>query len=111
MSTHNEEQIRAAAAELVDYIAVGPIFATGSKANPGPVLGIEELRRLRTLTTCPLVAIGGVTPEYFSSVWCAGADSVALIGALLPEPCTKAGIRARAELLLAAAKSWCHNRP
>ncbi len=109
-STHNEEQIRAAAAEPVDYIAIGPIFATGSKANPDSVVGIEELRRLRMLTTRPLVAIGGITPESFSSVWTAGADSIALIGALLPERCTKPDIRARAELLLAAAKSWCHNR-
>jgi thiamine-phosphate pyrophosphorylase len=103
-STHNREQIKAAAAEPVDYVAIGPIFPTGSKANPGPVLGIEELRHLRMLTARPLVAIGGITPESFESVWSAGADSIALIGALLPEPCTKNSIRARAELLLAAAK-------
>ena len=110
-STHNREQMRAAAGEPVDYLAIGPMFATGSKANPDPVLGIEALRLARALTARPLVAIGGITPESFESVWSAGADSIALIGALLPDPCNKTSIRARTELLLAAARTWCHNRP
>src|SRR6266851_1733244 len=49
-STHNESQLRAAAAEPVDYLAFGPIFGTASKENPDPVAGVEELRRLRALT-------------------------------------------------------------
>jgi len=108
-STHNETQIRAATDEPVDYVALGPIFATGSKANPDPVLGVEELRRLRGLTNRPLVAIGGIRQESFASVWSAGADSIALISGWMPEEHTRAAIRARFDLLLATAKAWCHN--
>jgi len=84
-STHNEAQLRAAAGEPVDYVALGPIFGTGSKQNPDPVVGLDELRRLRPLTSCPLVAIGGITRANARSVIDAGADSVAVIGDLFPE--------------------------
>ncbi len=93
-STHNEAQIRAAAAQPVDYLALGPIFGTASKANPDPSVGLEELRRLRPLTALPVVAIGGVTRANARSVLEAGADSVAVIGDLFPED---GNIRARAE--------------
>jgi thiamine-phosphate pyrophosphorylase len=84
-STHNERQLVDGDKELVDYLAIGPIFATGSKANPDPVVGIEELRRLRPLTKKPLVAIGGITRANARQVWQAGADSIAVISDLLPE--------------------------
>lgn len=82
ISTHNEEQIRRAEAEPVDYIAVGPVFATGSKQNPDPVIGLEGVRLARRLTSKPLVAIGGITLENAASVYDAGADSIAVISAL-----------------------------
>ena len=84
-STHNEAQLRAAASELADYLALGPIFGTVSKANPDPIVGVEGLRRLRGLTPKPLVAIGGITRANARSVLDAGADSVAVIGDLFPE--------------------------
>jgi thiamine-phosphate pyrophosphorylase len=84
-STHNEAQVRAAEAEPVDYLALGPIFGTATKENPDPVVGLEELRRLRPLTKRPLVAIGGITRENAKAVLEAGADSVAVIGDLFPE--------------------------
>ena len=90
-STHNEDQLRAADLEPVDYLAIGPIFATGSKQNPDPVVGLDRLRALRTLTSKPLVAIGGITRELAPQVFEAGADSVAILGDLLPD------VRARAE--------------
>lgn len=83
-STHNRAQLEAAAHEPVDYVALGPIFQTGSKANPDPVVGVEGLRALRPLTTRPLVAIGGITRSNAARVFEAGADSVAIIGDLLP---------------------------
>jgi thiamine-phosphate pyrophosphorylase len=79
VSTHNLEQFRRAATTSADYIAVGPIFATTSKANPDPVVGLELLRQVRTLTDKPIVAIGGITLERAASVIAAGADSVAVI--------------------------------
>jgi thiamine-phosphate pyrophosphorylase len=79
VSTHNLEQFRRAATTSADYIAVGPIFATSSKANPDPVVGLELLRQVRTLTDKPIVAIGGITLERAALVIAAGADSVAVI--------------------------------
>jgi thiamine-phosphate pyrophosphorylase len=84
-STHNEDQLRAAAEEPADYLALGPIFGTASKANTDPTVGLEGLRKLRALTARPLVAIGGITRENAGAVLKAGADSVAVIGDLFPE--------------------------
>jgi thiamine-phosphate pyrophosphorylase len=86
-STHSVEQASAAARLPVDYIAIGPIFSTRSKENPDPVVGLEGVRRVREATgDVPLVAIGGITIETAPSVLEAGADSVAVIGALLDNP-------------------------
>jgi len=86
VSTHNPEQVKQADQTSADYIAVGPVFATGSKANPDPVIGLEGVRRARALTRKPLVAIGGITRANCRSVIDAGADSVAVISDLLREP-------------------------
>ena len=83
VSTHNLEQFRKAAASSADYIAVGPIFQTSSKANPDPVVGTELLRRVRALTEKPVVAIGGITLERAEAVLAAGANSVAIISDIL----------------------------
>jgi len=84
LSTATIEQMRAAAAEPVDYVALGPIFATSSKPDADPVVGLEVLRACRALTRKPLVAIGGITLDNAQSVLEAGADSVAVIRGLLP---------------------------
>jgi thiamine-phosphate pyrophosphorylase len=94
-STHNTDQMRAAASEPVDYVAFGPVFSTVSKERPDPMVGIEGLRTVRALTARPLVAIGGITRHNAAQCWSAGADSVAIIGDLLPNPCTAASIRQR----------------
>ena len=96
-STHNEAQWRAAESEPVDYVALGPIFGTTSKDRPDPAVGVEELRRLRPLTSKPLVAIGGITRGNALSVFDAGADSVAVIGDLLAGCTSAAEIRRRTE--------------
>jgi thiamine-phosphate pyrophosphorylase len=79
VSTHNLAQVRAALLTSADYIAIGPIFATTSKDNPDPVVGLELLKQARALTSKPLVAIGGITVETAGDVYAAGADSVAVI--------------------------------
>ena len=86
VSTHNPEQLRDADLTSADYLAIGPVFATSSKENPDPVVGLEGVRRARALTRKPLVAIGGITLENARSVIEAGADSVAVISALLRDP-------------------------
>jgi thiamine-phosphate pyrophosphorylase len=82
-STHNEDQVVVADTAGADYIAIGPVFVTSTKRNAEPVVGLEGVRRARALTSRPLVAIGGITVENAASVIDAGADSVAVIGALL----------------------------
>ena len=86
VSTHNPEQPREADLTSADYLAIGPVFATSSKENPDPVVGLEGVRRARALTRKPLVAIGGITRANAASVIEAGADSVAVISDLLREP-------------------------
>lgn len=85
ISTHNEEQVRLADASSADYIAVGPVFATGTKLDAEPVIGLDGVRHARSLTTKPIVAIGGITRQNARSVIEAGADSVAVISALFVE--------------------------
>lgn len=85
-STHNLDQIKLADRLPVDYIAIGPVFATSSKANPDPVVGLDGVRQARAATAKPLVAIGGITRKNCLQVVQAGADSVAVISDLLDAP-------------------------
>src|SRR3954470_20926927 len=78
-STHNPEQLREADQTPADYLAIGPVFGTKSKANPDPVIGLDGVRAARALTRKPLVAIGGISSANASSVMEAGADSLAVI--------------------------------
>jgi thiamine-phosphate pyrophosphorylase len=98
-STHNLEQVALADKTSADYIAFGPVFATQSKAQPDPVVGLEGLRRAREATRKPLVAIGGITLERAGEVMAAGADSVAVIADLLRAPDVRARARAYLEAL------------
>jgi thiamine-phosphate pyrophosphorylase len=86
VSTHNPEQLALADKTTANYLAIGPVFATLSKANPDPAIGLDGVRRARALTRKPLVAIGGITRENCLSVMEAGADAVAVISDLIREP-------------------------
>lgn len=106
-STHNEAQAIAAASSPVDYIAVGPVFQTTSKDNPDPAIGLEGVRRVRAALDAmrarvPLVAIGGIDTGRAKDVLRAGANSVAVIGALLSE---NSNIEARTREFLAVLDS------
>jgi thiamine-phosphate pyrophosphorylase len=96
-SSHNQEQIAAASAEPLDYVAFGPVFSTVSKRNPDPVAGVQALRRCRAMCSKPLVAIGGITRSRALEVLAAGADSLALIADLIPEAATVVSLRKRME--------------
>lgn len=85
-STHNLDQLREANSLPVDYVAVGPVFATSSKANPDPVIGLEGVRTASRATTKPLVAIGGITRQNCLQAREAGAGSVAVISDLFESP-------------------------
>src|ERR1700722_16646409 len=83
ISTHNSGQFRSALETSADYVAIGPIFATGSKENPDPVVGVGFVRETRAMTDRPTAAIGGITLERAAEVIETGADSVAIIGDIL----------------------------
>jgi thiamine-phosphate pyrophosphorylase len=104
ISTHNLEQLKAAAATDADYIAVGPVFETKSKVQPDPVVGLELIREARRLTRKPLVAIGGITLERAGEVFRAGADSVAVISDILAAKNPPARVKQYLDIVPAAAQ-------
>jgi thiamine-phosphate pyrophosphorylase len=100
VSTHTDAQVQTANLTSADYIAIGPVFATSTKPDAEPVIGLEGVRRARTLTRKPLVAIGGITRANARSVINSGANSVAVISALLsPTETTAATARDFLEIL------------
>src|SRR6267142_1218601 len=85
-STHSLAQLKAAAGMPVDYVAIGPVFATASKANPDPTVGLPGVRQARLATDRPLVPLGGITRMNCRAVIEAGADCVAIISDLVESP-------------------------
>jgi thiamine-phosphate pyrophosphorylase len=83
-STHNLNQVEEAVSLPIDYLAFGPIFPTATKENPDPIVGLTELAQIKNLVgSLPLVAIGGISAETIREVLISGADSVAIISAVL----------------------------
>lgn len=93
LSTHDDRQVEAAADEPVDYMAIGPVFATRTKADARPPLGLPGVRSARERTRLPLVAIGGITPDNARAVIEAGADGVAVLSAVLAGGDVEAAVR------------------
>lgn len=92
-STHNLKQAKAAAKFQIDYLAIGPVFATPTKCNPDPVVGVEGIKEVRGVTgQLPIVAIGGINPQNVLEVLSAGANSAAVVSCLVGEA---AGIEER----------------
>ena len=86
LSTHNTDQVREAERLNPDYIGFGPIYTPGSKQDHDPVVGVEGLRAIRSLTSLPIFAIGGITVDNVGDVIRAGANGVAIISAILKAP-------------------------
>jgi thiamine-phosphate pyrophosphorylase len=86
ISTHNLDQVREASAGQPDYLGFGPIFTPGSKQDHDPVVGLEGLRAMRSLTSLPVFAIGGIQIDQVGEVVRAGANGVAVISAILKAP-------------------------
>jgi thiamine-phosphate pyrophosphorylase len=86
ISTHNPDQVREATAGKPDYLGFGPIFKPGSKQGHDPVVGLEGLRAMRSLTSLPVFAIGGIQIDQAGEVMRAGAHGVAIITAILKAP-------------------------
>ncbi len=86
LSTHTPAQVAEAAAAKPDYLAYGPVFATTTKSNPDPVVGVQALSEVRRSWSGPLVAIGGIGLDTCAAARRAGADAVAVISALWAAP-------------------------
>jgi thiamine-phosphate pyrophosphorylase len=97
-STHNAAQMKLGDTEPVEYLSIGPIFATTSKLRPDPVVGIDGLKAVRALTKKQLCAIGGVTLTNVKEVFAAKADSVAVISGFLPEKFEKKALKMKARV-------------
>ncbi|MCR4420502.1 MAG: thiamine phosphate synthase [Clostridia bacterium] len=83
LSVDTLEEALAAEAAGADYVSLGPIFPTATKPDAGPVVGLEGLARVRAGVSLPLVAIGGINADNAARVLAAGADTVAVIGAVV----------------------------
>ena len=97
-STHSVDQARDADGEPVSYVAIGPVFATPTKKSEVEPLGSEGVAQVRKVVGKPLVAIGGITLENGRSVLDAGADSLAVISALMSAPDLETAARRMLEI-------------
>jgi thiamine-phosphate pyrophosphorylase len=93
LSTHDDRQLEAAADEPVDYVAIGPVFATRTKPDARPAVGLQGVRSARARTRLPLVAIGGITVDNARAVIEAGADGIAVLSAVLADRDVEAAVR------------------
>jgi thiamine-phosphate pyrophosphorylase len=93
LSTHDDRQVEAAGGEPVDYVAIGPVFPTRTKADARPAVGLQGVRSARARTRLPLVAIGGITADNARAVIEAGADGVAVLSAVLAGDDVLAAVR------------------
>ena len=104
ISTHTADEALAASATDVDYFAIGPVFSTSTKADAEAPVGLCGVQAAKAVSSKPLVAIGGVGPAQGRQVLQAGADSVALISALLPHKHSLEAVTERAQDILASLK-------
>ena len=86
LSTHNLDQVRASLDQPIDYIGVGPVYATPTKEIPDPTLGPEMAGRMIASARVPAVAIGGINAETLPAVLAAGAHNFAVVRAVCQSP-------------------------
>ena len=93
LSTHNPAQVAASRAQPIDYIGVGPVYATPTKDIPDPTLGLETMRAMIAAAAHPAVAIGGIDATRLADVLAAGARNWAVVRAVCQSPDPYAAIR------------------
>lgn len=92
----------AAERDGADYLGVGPIYPTPTKADAGPAIGLEGLRQIRAAVRLPLVAIGGIHAGNAAEVIRAGADGVAVVSAIMAADDPRAAAAALLKAVMAA---------
>jgi thiamine-phosphate diphosphorylase len=100
-STHSIRQVKLALGLPIDYLGFGPVYATSSKLDTSPVVGLDRLARACRESAKPVVAIGGISPARVAQVLEAGAASAAVISALMKAE----NLARRMEELLEKAKA------
>lgn len=107
LTVHSLDQARAVPLDAVDYVSIGGVFATASKQNPDPPIGIGGLARIAATIELPLVAIAGITRETAPAVIAAGVDGIAVVSAVCGAPDPRAAaaeLRAMVDRALAERK-------
>jgi thiamine-phosphate pyrophosphorylase len=99
VTVNGEEEAQRAAALPVDYLGVGPVFGTRSKANPAPVLGLDGLRDIVRRVGKPVIAVGSITAERVGEVLDTGARGVAVLSAVVGDPDPREATRRLREAL------------
>lgn len=106
LSCHDLGEVRSADKDPdVDWVAIGPVYATRSKPDPDPVIGLAGVRTVRAATPKPLVAIGGLNADRIGEVLGAGADTAVVLSALVSGGHRPAEIEATARRLVRLADS------
>jgi thiamine-phosphate pyrophosphorylase len=82
LSVTDESQLAAVDPTVVDYLGVGPVFETGSKADAAPAIGLEAFARIAHSVRLPVAAIGGITESNAAEIIRVGADGLAVISAI-----------------------------
>jgi thiamine-phosphate pyrophosphorylase len=100
------EAARRAEAEGADYLGVGAVFSTGTKADAGDAIGLEALARIVRAVRIPVVGIGGITVENAAAVIRAGAAGVAVVSAVVAQPDIAAAARALRAQVDGARARW-----
>ena len=82
LSTHSVAQVQAVDSGIVDYIGMGPVFPTRSKADADPAIGLDGLAAMVAAKRLPGVAIGGINTDNVAAVRAVNPDGIAVIGAI-----------------------------
>ena len=98
LSTHNMDQVRASVSQPIDYIGVGPVYATPTKDIPDPTLGLKTTGEMIAAAAHPAVAIGGIDAERLPDVVAAGARNFAVVRAVCRSADPYSAIRALQEI-------------
>ncbi|PWR72198.1 thiamine phosphate synthase [Methanospirillum lacunae] len=86
VSVSSVEQAKVSEEEGADYVAISPVFSTGSKHDAGPGLGLGLVREISEAVSIPVIGIGGIHADNAGNIFRAGADGVAVISAVVSQP-------------------------
>jgi thiamine-phosphate pyrophosphorylase len=98
LSTHNEDQELKAHDLKPDYIGVGPVFPTPTKAIPDPDLGLELMGKIIRKSPLPAVAIGGIDEENLPEILARGAVNFSSVRHIMNSPDPRSVIRRLIEI-------------